>query len=730
MDFLIDVFYDEDSSFNTVKHAATFVRSVKKLSGESISQSDWMIIDKFLSGAFNEKPPIRNRQSKECWDVNIILNFIVNLGNNDTMLINELGGKAVILTLLTTMCRLSDVQQLTVSNMLVDSEQMTFVLTKPTKTFNKNTYTKHPGLQELCLKRFKHNELLCPVKCLLDYIKRTKEVRMGLDKVFVIMGPFPKEAKHATISRWAKNLMSEAGLGDFSVRSARSASSTCTLLMGMPLRDIISHAGWTNESIFIRTYLKPLGKISKEQLNPKYRTSQARACLNDKFGITKCWENKTPRSKPKSVRLVSAAKSVLKASKLHSGKQSGKIVHNTTRVLKKKLNRLSHAGSKNMQQLMSTNDIKKRVNNCAVCPVQNDHDKQSTFRKQYIDPPHPPVDVITSTVPPTSTTSRSLITFGTQQMLDHQSADFHPEIPPHPTPQTDRRVCTFVGRPWTRIADKSDPSSFTTETIPPPPKGGESPTDHPQISSEFRAVDAQDTQVTVDISDLDLEINTPHSFNQTANSKKEYSRGLVSLDFWDSIERLDVNDLSQVIQQVEYENNQDKQIESNDNQEQQPVWYPQEPKKQVKAVKKVSEGTIQLLKDHIQQKYAKNRNYTREVDKKDKQEGEMSSVEKIIIDNEIIDQSDNFSTVGSLIKGKFRTNDNKLPSRTAKQALRDHILKIKYEKELQSENKKSSALDTSVKEESHMVFTRGRLTYDARCALLKDANERSKSSKY
>ena len=132
----------------------------------------------------------------------------------------------------------------------------------------------------------------------------------------------------------------------------------------------------------------------------------------------------------------------------------------------------------------------------------------------------------------------------------------------------------------------------------------------------------------------------------------------------------------------------------------------------MRAVKKVSEGTIQLLKDHIQQKYAKNRNYTREVDKKDKQEGDMSSVEKIIIDNEIIDQSDNFSTVGSLIKGKFRTNDNKLPSHTAKQALRDHILKIKYEKELQSENKKSSALDTSVKEESHMVFTQGRLTYD------------------
>ena len=56
---------------------------------------------------------------------------------------------------------------------------------------------------------------------------------MGLDKVFMIMGLYPKEAKIPTISCWAKSLMSEVGLGDFSVRSVQNASSTCALLMGM-----------------------------------------------------------------------------------------------------------------------------------------------------------------------------------------------------------------------------------------------------------------------------------------------------------------------------------------------------------------------------------------------------------------------------------------------------------------------------------------------------------------
>ena len=37
--------------------------------------------------------------------------------------------------------------------------------------------------------------------------------------------------------------------------------------------------------------------------------------------------------------------------------------------------------------------------------------------------------------------------------------------------------------------------------------------EHLQISSEFKGLDDQDTQVTVDISDLDLEINTPSNLD-------------------------------------------------------------------------------------------------------------------------------------------------------------------------------------------------------------------------
>ena len=256
--------------------------------------------------------------------------------------------------------------------------------------------------------------------------------------------------------------------------------------MGMPLKDIISHAGWTNESIFIRTYLKPLGKISKEQMNPNYRAQQARTCLNDKSGISKSWANQPQRSKLKSVRLVSAAKSIVKASKVMHHKQSDQVEQKTTQVLKKNLNKLSHTGSKHLKRILKVSredsqkivecpdkiDHDKKSDNCMVCPEQTDHDKQSIFRKQYTDLPRPPVDAITPTIPPPYTTYHSLITFGTPQILYHQSADYQPETPPHPTPPTDHKVCTFVGHLWTRTVDKSAPSSSITETIPPPPRGG------------------------------------------------------------------------------------------------------------------------------------------------------------------------------------------------------------------------------------------------------------------
>ena len=93
-------------------------------------------------------------------------------------------------------------------------------------------------------------------------------------------------------------------------------------------------------------------------------------------------------------------------------------------------------------------------------------------------------------------------------------ANYQTETPPHPTPQTDPKVCSFVGHPWTRTGVKSAPTSSTITTTPRLPREGANLMELPLISSEFKENQDQDTQVTVDISDLDLKISTSSNLDQ------------------------------------------------------------------------------------------------------------------------------------------------------------------------------------------------------------------------
>ena len=57
--------------------------------------------------------------------------------------------------------------------------------------------------------------------------------------------------------------------------------------------------------------------------------------------------------------------------------------------------------------------------------------------------------------------------------------------------------------------------------------------------------------------------------------------------------------------------------------------------------------------------------------------------------------------------------------------LREHILKLK---KIKSSGDNSSDCDTTGSEgKESCMFTQGSLTYDTKCALLKEANEQSKS---
>ncbi|CAC5405659.1 unnamed protein product [Mytilus coruscus] len=64
----------------------------------------------------------------------------------------------------------------------------------------------------------------------------------------------------ATIARWIKTVLKLAGIDAdmFKAHSTRAASTSAAFLAGMPIKDILKAAGWSNESVFGRFYQKKI----------------------------------------------------------------------------------------------------------------------------------------------------------------------------------------------------------------------------------------------------------------------------------------------------------------------------------------------------------------------------------------------------------------------------------------------------------------------------------------
>ena len=194
------------------------------------------------------------------WDVNILLDYFVQLGPNSQIAdCNVLGGKLLLQILITQMCRSCEAAQLQLSTLCIIPDGVEFTLLNPTKTYNHKTYKGTKKLQVMTIKPFSGHPCLCPLDTLMAYIERTKPMRQKVDKLFVLVTTnIPRPATRTTIVRWAKNIMRVAGLETQTIHSTRGATSSAGLLLGLPLDQIVSCVGWTKASTFIKHYMKPV----------------------------------------------------------------------------------------------------------------------------------------------------------------------------------------------------------------------------------------------------------------------------------------------------------------------------------------------------------------------------------------------------------------------------------------------------------------------------------------
>ena len=205
------------------------------------------------------------------WDVNVLLSYFEKKGKNSELRINELAGKVLLLVMLSQMCHLGEVMQLQASKMEIWGNKRKFTLEKPTKTYNSKTFkVLRRDHQIFEIQTFPHNELLCPVKAIDDYIEMTKPYRPDdMDDLFILVTVQKLwAATRQTLSRWGKEWLTQACLGT-TVSSIRSASTTSALLMGVSLDEILSRVAWLQVSTFVDFYLKPMPVPRSSQLTKK-----------------------------------------------------------------------------------------------------------------------------------------------------------------------------------------------------------------------------------------------------------------------------------------------------------------------------------------------------------------------------------------------------------------------------------------------------------------------------
>ena len=135
----------------------------------------------------NTNPPFP-KVKKDTWDVNILLEYFVKLGPNESISnVNLLAGKLIMQLLLTQMCHSSEIVQLCLSCMRLLKGQVQFQLPKPTKTYTPKNASKSGCLQILTVIEFPGNPLLCPLTTLNSYIKCTKYRRGHINNLFVLV---------------------------------------------------------------------------------------------------------------------------------------------------------------------------------------------------------------------------------------------------------------------------------------------------------------------------------------------------------------------------------------------------------------------------------------------------------------------------------------------------------------------------------------------------------------
>lgn len=170
--------------------------------------------------------------------------------------LKELTCKLCMLICLTCAARVQTVHALNLNCMQMKKSSFIF-------NFNSLLKTCRPGFRRpnIVLKAYPADRRLCFYTVLVEYLKRTLPLRSDNDDALFISYVKPHNAASKdTLSRWIRYIMTQSGIdmNVFSPHSVRAASVSKAFFNSVPVHEILSKVGWTNERSFAKFYKRQI----------------------------------------------------------------------------------------------------------------------------------------------------------------------------------------------------------------------------------------------------------------------------------------------------------------------------------------------------------------------------------------------------------------------------------------------------------------------------------------
>ena len=194
------------------------------------------------------------------WDPDKVLQFFRQWPQNSELGPVELSGKCLVLLMLASGRRKSDLHKLSVNEnfMVYTSEKIYFACSSFTKGHRR--VKSHDFMQFIEFQKFDLDPQCCPYSVIMSYLDRIRTPRRPQCDNFFVTTDKGTPAHPDTLKRWALNILQAAGIDVtmYKTNSIRSAHSSKSYQLGESIDSIMDRCAWVRGSTFVDYYLRPI----------------------------------------------------------------------------------------------------------------------------------------------------------------------------------------------------------------------------------------------------------------------------------------------------------------------------------------------------------------------------------------------------------------------------------------------------------------------------------------